>query len=134
MNGRNWAVGSALSITLIIGAISVFLMLIGSQYSEVNVNCNTAAECQSLSTTVFVPIPQAVIPLLMGAVVAFGLVTERMTLAWSGTTLLLFFSLLTGFSIGLLYLPFVITLFALVATIQMRKAFRESKLLSQTRK
>lgn len=134
MNGRNWVVGAALCITLIIAAISVFLTLVGSQYSGVSVSCYAGAECQSISTTVFVPIPQAVIPLLMGAVVALGLVTKRMALAWSGTTFLLFFSLLTGFSIGLFYLPFVITLFVLVTAIQMKEAFRESKLLSQTKK
>lgn len=134
MKGRNWVVGAALFITLIIAALSVFFALFGSQYSEVSANCYTAAECQSLSTTVFVPTPQAVIPLLMGAVVALGLVTKRMALAWSGTTFLLFFSLLTGFSIGLFYLPFVMTLFVLVAAIQMREAFRESKLLSQARR
>ena len=134
MSVRNWVVGAAMCIALTIAAISVFLMFVGSQYSEVSANCYTAAECQRFSTTFFVPTPQAVIPLLMGAVVALGLVTKRMALAWFGTTLLLFFSLLTGFSIGLLYLPFVITLFVLVATIQMRDAFRESKLLSQTRK
>lgn len=134
MNGRNWVVGTALCITLIIAAISVFLMLVGAQYAEVGANCYTAAECQSLSKAVFVPIPQAIIPLLMGAVVALGLATKRMALVWSGTALLLFFSVLTGFSIGLLYLPFVIALFGLVAAIQMREAYRESKLLSRTRK
>ncbi len=132
MKRWNWAVGVAFCVTLIIAAISIFLTLIGAQYSEVSANCYTAAECQRLSTTVFVPIPQAVIPLLMGAVVAVGLVTKRMVLAWSGTILLLFFSLLTGFSIGLFYLPFAVALFGLVSAIQMSEAHRESKLLNPT--
>jgi hypothetical protein len=124
----------ALCVTLIIAAISVFLSLIGAQYSEVSANCYTAAECQRLATTVYVPIPQAIIPLLMAAVVALGLVGKRMTLTWAGTTLLLFFSLLTGFSIGLLYLPFVIALFGLNAAILMLGAYRESSLLNPTHK
>ena len=133
MKGRNWVVGVALCITLIIAAISIFLTLIGAQYSEVSANCYTAAECQRLSTTVFVPIPQAVIPLVMGVGVALGLVTKRMVLAWSGAAPLLFFSLLTGLSIGLLYLPFAIALFGLVAAIQILGAQRESRLLNPTK-
>jgi hypothetical protein len=130
---QNWAVGLALFITLIIASISIFLVLVGAQYSEVSANCYTAADCQSMSKAVSVPIPQAVIPLLMGSVVALGLVIRKMVLAWVGTIPLLFFSLLTGFSIGLFYLPFVVALFGLVASIQMQRAFRESKLLNRTK-
>ncbi|HEV2227141.1 MAG TPA: hypothetical protein VGR56_10110 [Nitrososphaerales archaeon] len=118
LNRKNWEVGIALGITLIIAAISLFLVIVGDAYSEVSANCFTAAECLSLSRIVFVPTPLAFIPLIMGLVVALGLVTRRMILAWSGTISLLFFSLLLGFSIGLYYLPLAITLFGLTAIIQ----------------
>jgi hypothetical protein len=112
----------ALGITLTIAAISVFLVVIGSQYSGVSVTrqCSIGNQCTDTRQflTKFVPEPVAIVPLLMGAVAALGLFTRRMILAWCGTTLLLFFSILAGFSIGLYYLPFTVTLFGLIAVIQ----------------
>ena len=121
MNRQNWEVGIALGITLSITIISVFLMVVGDAYSEVSAPCSSAAECQRLSRIVFVPTRVAVIPLLIGVVVALGLVTKRMILAWSGTISLLFFSLLAGFSIGLFYLPFGIVLLGLIGAIQLKR-------------
>lgn len=121
MNRQDWAVGLALGITLIIVALSVFLVVIGSQWEEVSAPCYSAIECSRLSRTVFVPTPQAVIPLLLGMVVALGLAMKRMILAWSGTIPLLLFSLLFGFSIGLFYLPFDVALVGLLAIIQNQK-------------
>ena len=118
MNRQNWEVGTALGITLAIAAISVFLVVVGDAYSVVSAPCYSAAECQRLSRLVLVPTPVAVIPLLIGVVVAFGLVIKWMILAWSGSISLLLLSLLLGLSIGLYYLPFAITLFGLIAVIQ----------------
>ncbi len=121
MNRGEWAVRVALGLTLVIGALSVFLIVIGSPGSEVSAPCFNTADCSKLSRTVFSPTPQAVVPLILGGLVALGLVGKEMTIAWAGTVLLLVFSLLTGFSIGLFYLPSGLTLVALVAVIQSRR-------------
>ena len=134
MNRQNWEVGIALGITLTIAAISVFLVVVGDAYSEVSAPCFSAAECQRLSRIVFVPTRVAAIPLLIGVVVALGLVTKRLILAWSGSISLLVLSLLLGFSIGLYYLPFAITLFGLIAVIQNDRQVSRIKTVSPTQK
>ena len=133
MNRQNWEVGIALGITLTITTISVFLVVVGDAYSEVSAPCSSAAECQRLSRIVFVPTPVAIIPLLIGEVVALGLVTKRMILAWSGSISLLLLSLLLGLSIGLYYLPFAITLFGLIAAIQNDKHGSRTRSVSPPR-
>jgi len=134
LNRKNWEVGIALGITLAIAAISVFLVVVGDAYSEVSAPCSSAAECQRLSRIVFVPTPVAIIPLLIGEVVALGLVTKRMILAWSGSISLLLLSLLLGLSIGLYYLPFAITLFGLIAAIQNDRQVSRIRTVSPTQK
>ncbi len=114
-----------MGLTLSIAALSVFLVVFGAQYSGVSVTtqCSIINQCGETQQffTKFVPEPVAVFPLLMGAVVALGLVTKRMVLAWSGTVPLLAFSLLTGLSIGLFYLPLGVALVGVLAVIRIQK-------------
>lgn len=125
MSRKNWGVRAAVGTTLAIAALSVFLVVIGSQYSEVSVTrqCSIGSQCLDTQQfrSYFVPEPIAGVPLLMGMVVAFGLGTKRMILAWSGTISLLVFSFLSIFSIGLFYAPLAITLVGLLAVIQNHK-------------
>ncbi len=114
-----------MGLALTIVALSVFLVVIGIQYSGVSVTrqCSIGNQCADTEQffTKFVPEPVAVVPSLMGAVVALGLVKKRMVFAWSGTILLLIFSSVSIFSIGLFYAPFSITLVGLLAVIHNRK-------------
>jgi hypothetical protein len=126
MSRENWAVRAALGTALAIVALSIFLVVIGSQYSEGSVTrqCSIGSQCIETQQfrNYFVPEPIAGVPLLIGMVVALGLGTKRMLLAWSGTISLLVFSFLSIFSIGLFYAPFAITLVGLLAVIQNHKS------------
>jgi hypothetical protein len=122
---QNWAVGAAVGVTLIIAALSVFLLVIGSPASEGSATgqCSTGNQCVFTQQfrNYFIPTPVATVPLLMGAVVALGLVKKRSFLSWSGTILLLIFSFVSIFSIGLFYFPFGIALVGFLAIIQNQK-------------
>ena len=115
----------ATGLTLSIAAFSVFFVVVGAQYSGVSVTrqCSIGNQCAETEQvfTRFVPEPVAVVPLLMGATVALGLVTKKMVLAWSGTVPLLAFSLLAGLSIGSFYLPLAVALVGVLAIIRNQK-------------
>jgi len=112
----------ALGVTLAIAVISLFLILVGSEYSGISATrtCSIGNQCVDTKqfASKFVPEPVAAIPLLMAVAVIVGLVDKRMILAWSGTALLFIFSFVTGFSIGLFYMPFAVALVGLLTVIQ----------------
>jgi hypothetical protein len=109
----------ALGLTLVVVLISVFLAVIGSPYSEVSVTACPAGgpACAQTETysTLFVPISLAAIPLLIAAMIGIGLIINRLIFSWVGSIALMAFSLITGFSIGLFYIPCAIGLIALLA-------------------
>ncbi len=114
MNRQPWIIWAALVVTGSIVALSIFLALIGVPYSGVSVmeQCSAIGSCVQTTTyqSNLVPTSLAVIPLLAGVVVAVGLTRKRIVLSWAGTILLLGFSFVGLFSIGLLYMPFAIAL------------------------
>lgn len=120
MNRQSWITWAALVVSGIIVALSVFFAVIGLPYSGVSVmeRCSAGGQCVQTVTyqSNFVPTSLAVIPLLAGGFVALGLLRKRMALSWAGTILLLGFSIVSLFSIGLLYIPFAIALVGLLAT------------------
>jgi hypothetical protein len=118
MAPRNWAIGVALGISIAMIALSIFLAVVGSQVSMISVTrqCPGGGACIDTqeSRTYFSPEPVATIPLLIAAIVARGLLTRWMILAWSGASLLLAFSFLSIFSIGLFYAPLSVALLGLL--------------------
>jgi len=125
LNRPSWVVVVATGLTLFITALSVLLVVVGAQYSGVSVTrqCSIGNQCAETEQvfTKFVPEPVAVVTLLMGAIAALGLVTKKMVLAWTGTVPLLAFSLLTGLSIGLFYLPLAVALVGVLAIMRNQK-------------
>ncbi len=115
----------ALSLVIAITGLSVFLIIVGlpGSYTSVSEQCSVGSQCVQTqqSGTYLVQTPVAAIPLSMGALVALGLVVNRMALSWAGMVGLLAFSFISLFSIGLLYMPFVITLVGLLSVIQSHK-------------
>ena len=109
----------ALVIAGIVIVLSVFVVLIGVPYSGVSVTeqCSVGSSCVQASTygSTFMPTPTAVIPLLAGVTVVFGLVMKRLAISWIGTIFLLGFSFIGLFSIGLFYMPLGIVLVGLLA-------------------
>jgi hypothetical protein len=89
---------------------------------SVSESCSVGNQCVETrqSGTYLAQTPAAVIPLLAGAVVAIGLLKNRMVLSWVGIVGLLVFSFVSMLSIGLLYMPFAIGLVGLLSVIQSR--------------
>lgn len=112
-----------MAAALIVVTFSVILAVTGLPYSETIATCSPGNPCTSAQQVVTDPVPlvAVAVPLLLGLASAVGLVRGRMFLAWSGAIPLLFFSILTGFSIGLLYLPFDAALIGLLAIVQGRQ-------------
>ncbi|MBI3860090.1 MAG: hypothetical protein HY296_07655 [Thaumarchaeota archaeon] len=119
MNQRSWIFRAALVVAGVIVALSIFFTVVGLPYSGASVAeiCSAVSSCVETTTyqNNFVPTSLAVVPLLAGVLVALGLVEKRPILSWVGTTLLLGFSFVGLFSIGLLYMPFAIILVGLLA-------------------
>jgi hypothetical protein len=116
LTGRSLAFGLA----LVVGGISAFILVVGVPYSDVSVTtCPADTACihvlQTFSTQ-FVPISLAIIPLLIATMVGLGLIINKLFLSWIGTIALVAFSLITGFSIGVFFMPFAIGLVAILAT------------------
>ncbi len=115
---------AALVVAGIVIALSVFIALVGLPSSEavVSEQCTVGNPCVQTSTysNVLTPAPVALLPLLTGVAVAVGLVKGRMAVSWIGTILLLVFSFIGGFSIGLLYMPLGIALVGLLAVLSSR--------------
>ena len=122
VSNQSWSFRVALGIVIAIAGLSVFFIVVGlpGSYASVSENCSVGNQCVETrqSGTSFVQTPVAIIPLLAGAMVAIGLVKNRMTLSWVGMVGLLVFSFVGLLSIGLLYMPFAIALVGLFSVIQ----------------
>jgi hypothetical protein len=122
---KSWTFDVALGLIIAIAGLSVFFVVVGlpGSYASVSESCSIGNQCVETqrSGTVLTQTPAAVIPLLAGAVVAIGLLKNRMAISWVGIVGLLVFSFLSLLSIGLLYMPFAIALVSLLSVIQSRK-------------
>jgi hypothetical protein len=120
MNRFTWKLGSALLVSGIVIALSIFFGVVGVPYSGVSVTetCVTNGGCSQATASLsgFVPTPMAAIPLLAGAVVVTGLLRKTAFLCWAGAILILGFGFVGLFSIGLLYLPPAMVLVGLLPT------------------
>lgn len=125
MSSQGLAIKVALGLIIAIVGLSAFFVIVGlpGSYASVSEQCSLGNQCVQTqrSGTYFVQTPIAVIPLSMGAMVAVGLVKNRMALSWAGMVGLLAFSFVSLVSIGLLYMPFVAALVSLLSVIQSRK-------------
>ncbi|MDA4121162.1 MAG: hypothetical protein OK404_02000 [Thaumarchaeota archaeon] len=121
MNPNGWMVRPALATALVVVTFSAILAFTGLPYSETMLS--TCPPCTSTQRVGSDPSPLLVvaIPLILGLASTIGLAVGRMFLAWSGAIPLLFFSILTGFSVGLLFLPVVVALIGLLAIIKSRQ-------------
>lgn len=121
MNRRSWQVWVALVVAGIVIALSVFFVVVGVPVSEASVmeQCSIGNQCIESSSfrNIFIPTEAALIPLLAGAIVELGIIRKSGIFSWTGALLLLVFSLVAGFSIGLLYLPLALVLVGFLAMI-----------------
>ena len=89
---------------------------IGAPYSygSVIVQCTVGSPCTTSQSTgtEFVPMPVALVPLACATLTGIGVVARRFLLSWLGGTALLIFAIVSGFSVGLFYLPFTIAILA----------------------
>jgi len=112
--------GLALAVTVAMAALSIFFVVVGLPGSSDSVTlvCSSSSSnsCSAGSylATSFVPTLFALIPLSLAAVAGFGFYRRKMILVWLATGVLLAFSTISFFSIGLLYIPFGIALIALM--------------------
>jgi hypothetical protein len=115
----------ALCLLIAISGLSVFLIVVGlpMSYASVSESCSNGNPCVQTqqSGTSFMQVPAAGIPLVIGGVVAFGLVKNRTAITWAGLVGLLIFSFVSLFSVGILYFPFAIALVAPISIIQSRQ-------------
>ena len=129
LNQRPWIVWTVLVVAGVVVGISIFIMIIGVPYSYVSVTetCAIGNPCvqTTQSGTYLDPTPVTIIPLLLGAVVALGVFKQWAAISWAGMTGLLFFSFVSIFSIGLLFLPFAIALFGLLAVVRIGRALKQ---------
>jgi hypothetical protein len=123
MNPDGWVARAALATALVVVTLSVIIVVTGLPYSETIATCSPGHPCTSTQQVGTDPAPLLAVTILLflGLASAVGLGIGRMSLAWSGAIPLLFFSILTGFSIGLLYLPIDATLIGLLAIVQSRQ-------------
>lgn len=114
--------GIAIGIAAILAAMSVFFIFVGvpGSYGTISEQCSLGSPCvQSQQTGIsYTQVPAAVVPLFATGSVAIGLIKRSKVLLWVGVMVLLAFSFLSLFSVGLLYLPFAIALVGLTAAIR----------------
>lgn len=107
-------------------AISSFFVIVGLPYSYASVTeqCSAGNQCVQVTRlgSSFAPTQVAAIPLVLGVLVFLGVFKQRGVISWGGMIGLLVFSLVSLFSIGLLYLPFAMTLLGLLAAVWGRSA------------
>ena len=117
--GHAWIVKGVVALAIATMAISAFFTLVGLPYSYTSVaeECSIGNQCvqTTQSGSSFVPAQIAVIPLLLGGLVAVGAVVRRASVTWTGVVGLLAFSFISLVSLGILYLPLVIALVGLTA-------------------
>jgi hypothetical protein len=119
MNRRSCWVSVALVAAGVVIALSVFFVVVGVPASEASAieQCSVGPQCVESSTfrNIFVPTEAALIPLIAGIIAELGIIEKSYTAAWIGALLLLVFSLVAGFSIGLVFLPFALWLIGFLA-------------------
>jgi hypothetical protein len=117
---------AALVVAIAIIAISSFFAFIGLPNSFVVVTeaCSIGNACTQTTQqgTSFMTTPWAFLPLVLGGLVGYAMFKGRSGVAWAGIVGLLAFSFISMFSIGLLYLPFVIALVGLNAYASAQRA------------
>ncbi len=92
------AAGAVFVLCAMVAAYSLFLVLVGTTYGVCEVTIPSAAP--ETCRTEFVRIPQAVVPLVLSALVALGLVARRIVVSMLSAVVLAGFGFLTGLSIG----------------------------------
>ena len=92
------AAGAAFVLCAMVAAYSLFLVFVGTTYAvcEITIPSAAAETCR----TEFVRIPQAVVPLVLSALVALGLVARRIVVSILSAVVLRGFGFFTGLSIG----------------------------------
>ena len=116
---QHWSFWAVTAVVAGISAFSILVIVIGlpGSYIEVSETCSNGNLCvqTTQSGTYLSSTPVAVIPLLLGVVVALGVFRQRTAVSWAGMIGLLVFTFVSMFSLGLLYLPFTIVLFVILA-------------------
>ena len=123
---QHWSVWAVTAVVAGISAFSILVIVIGlpGSYIEVSETCSNGNLCvqTTQSGTYLSPTPLAVIPWLLGVVGALGVLKHQAAISWSGISGLLVFCSMTVFSIGLLYLPFALSLLGILAAIRVNRA------------
>ncbi|MHB8568542.1 MAG: hypothetical protein ACYC9U_15815 [Nitrososphaerales archaeon] len=110
----------ALGLTLVVALLSVFIATIGLPASEesVSIQCSGCVQTVQFSTFL-VPTLLALIPLLIAIIIGAGLLIKHwMILSWIGIIVLLGFSFISIFSMGVFYMPLAIGLVVALAAVQ----------------
>lgn len=112
--------GLALGVVGAMAALSLFFLVIGIPGSAetIALQCSTGNGCSGVSqyVTTFTPALFALIPLLLAAVSGLGFYVRKLILVWLATIALFVFSIISMFSIGILYIPFALALIGLAFT------------------
>jgi len=110
--------GLALGVAVAMAALSLFFVVVGipGSSSTITLACSSGNSCSGSSqfATTFTPTMYALIPLFLAMIATFGFYKRRTILIWLATALLFAFSLISLFSIGILYFPFGIALIVLI--------------------
>ena len=122
--------GVAVGLAVAIAALSLFFVVIGIPGSSESISlaCSTGNSCSGISqyATTFTPTTYALIPLFLAIIATFGFYKGKTILVWLATAVLFGFSLISLFSIGILYFPFGIALIVLIFVNRRDTAYESS--------
>lgn len=109
--------GLALGVAGAMAALSLFFILVGIPGSSESIalQCSAGSSCIANSnySTTYTPTPFALVPLALAFVAGLGFYERRRAVTSLASVALLPFSVLTLFSIGILYVPFGVALTSL---------------------